>query len=74
MRTPTATRAHYRSTDDGASWPSTVTIYPYSAAYSDTAVLDPAAAGGKAQRVGVLFEGNNNGEATGVNFAVVAFS
>jgi len=47
----------YRSLDDVQSWRDTVTVYPGSAAYSSSAILDPFP--GKAQRVGVFFEADN---------------
>merc|ERR1712217_974393 len=38
----------YRSLDDAESWGDLVTVYAYSAAYSDTAILDPYPASGNA--------------------------
>ena len=63
----------YRSKDDGRSWSDLVTVWPGSAAYSDSAVLDPKSAMGEGSQVGVLFERNNNGEAAGILFAVVSY-
>ena len=63
----------WRSTDDGRSWDAPVNVYPYSAAYSDSAVLDPKSAGGEGKRVGVLFEEDNNGDATAISFTTVEY-
>ncbi len=63
----------YRSRDDGQSWGSLVTVWPYPAAYSDSVVTDPQTAGGKGQRVGVAFERNNNGEAAAICFSAVQY-
>lgn len=63
----------YRSTDDGQTWGDLVTIWPYSAAYSDSAVLDPSSDGGEANRVGILFERNNNGQAAAICFTTATY-
>lgn len=63
----------WRSTDDGHSWGAPVTVYPYSAAYSDSAILDPKSADGVGKRVGVLFEETNNGGATAISFSTVVY-
>ena len=64
----------YRSKDDSRSWGDLVTVWPGSAAYSDSVVLDPKSAQGAGRHVGVLFERNNNGEAAGILFAVVGYA
>ena len=63
----------WRSTDDGRSWDAPVTVYPYSAAYSDSAVLDPRSAGGAGKTVGVLFEEDNNGASMAISFTTVVY-